>query len=420
MVRAASSPGTGSSSTPSNEGTSADQDPGLQTGDHVSFHTVGARGILFDSATQKLYLLNRLGGFIWCCLAERMSQSEVAAELVRRSSTDPETAKASVRSAIAKWQAMGLMSDARLEEESVPRAAGAMRAEPGELEGRPVHSRIRVCRVMDTDFAILFWDDALETAILPLLEAHLVEVSAAVTATLEVARGDGGSIALRHGPETMQVLNDPATVAPAVFASLMKLALVYSRTYPALHAGAVRSAAGAVLFPGASGAGKSTLMAGLLGAGYDVLADDTVVFDRETMRFRALTPYLCVKEGSWDALMPRFPDLMSRPDYHRADGAHVRYLLAPGLSPLRNGPDKGEDVHALVFPRYDARATTRLTRIAGFMALKELLPSIDPIGHKFTAEDIEQLIGWMAQRECYTFTYPSLDEALEALRGVLT
>jgi hypothetical protein len=416
MIRAASSPGTGTLSTPSRDGTPAEPDPGIQTGDHVSFHTVGARGILFDTATQKLYLLNRLGGFIWCCLAERMAPSEVAAELVRRSSTDPETAKASVRSAIAKWQAMGLMSDARLDAEPAQRAAEAMRSEPGKLEGRPAESRIRVCRVMDADFAILFWDAALETAVLPMVQAHLVDVSAGVTATLEVARGEGGSIALRHGAETMQVLNDPGTVAPAVFASLMKLALIYSRRYPALHAGAVRTEAGAILFPGASGAGKSTLMAGLLGAGYDVLADDTVVFDRESMRFRPLTPYLCVKEGSWETLLPRFPELMSRPDYHRVDRAHVRYLLAPGFS---RGHNEGEDVRALVFPRYDARATTRLTRIAGFMALKELLPSIDPIGHKFTADDIDQLIGWMAHRACYTFTYPSLDEALEALRGVL-
>jgi hypothetical protein len=399
--------------------TTSDADSAIHIGDHVSFHTVGARGILFDSATQKLYLLNRLGGFIWCCLADGLSQSAVARELVHRSSTDVDTAAASVRSAVVKWQTMGLMSDAEVEGETVNGFPDQKQSGPASLESRPADSRVRICRVMGTDFAIQFWDSQLETAALPLLQAHLVEVSVGITATLEVARGEGGSIALRHGTETMQVLTDPATVAPAVFASLMKLALVYSRSYPALHAGAVRTPLGAVLFPGASGAGKSTLMAGLLGAGYDVLADDTVVFDRGSMRFRPLTPYLCVKNGSWDTLMERFPDLLELPDFHRADGAHVRYIVAPGFSPMRGDREGSEDVRALVFPRYDARATTRLTRIAGFMALKELLPSIDPIGHRFTAGDIDQLIGWMAQRDCYTFTYPSLEAALDPLRGVL-
>jgi len=417
MVRTASPPETQSTRFP--DDTNPEPDARLRTGEHVSFHAVGARGILFDGATQKLYLLNRLGGFIWCCLAEGMPQNAIAAELVRRSSTDLETAAASVRSAVAKWQALDLLSDARPEIEAEQTRGGPLPPNRVDLEARPVESRLRICRVLNMDFAVVFWDAALEGAVLPLLQAHFVEMTHAVTATLEVARGDGGTIALRHGTETMQVLSDAAVVAPAVFASLMKLALMFSRSYPALHAAAVRTPSGAVLFPGVSGAGKSTLMAGLLGAGHDVLADDTVVFDRASMRFRPLTPNLCVKEGSWDALLPRFPGLTDRPDYHRADGAHVRYLLAPGFSPLHAGHGEGEDVRALVFPRYDARAVTRLTRIAGFLALKQLLPSIDPIGHRFTADDIDQLISWMAGRECYTLTYPSLDEAMGALRGVL-
>lgn len=389
-------------------------------GPQVSFHAVGARGILFDGVTQRLYLLNRLGGFIWCCLAEGMSVDGVAAELVRRSSTDLETAQASVRSAIEKWRTLGLVGEPpeSVDDAGDASAPGGRRdplSSPREL---PLDAPVRICRVLGNDFAVQFSDAALEADALPMLRAHLVDSSIGVAATLRVTRGDGGAIALSHGAETLQVLRDPRTLAPAVFASLMKLALVYSHGYPALHAAAIRAKRGAVLFPGVSGCGKSTLMTGLLAAGHEVLSDDTVVFERDTMRFRPLTPYICVKEGSWETLAPRFPAFLQRPTFRRADGAHVRYVEAPGYV-ARAERDPGCEVRAIVHSRYQPGSTVRLTRIAGFMALKELLPSIDPIGRRFTSDDIDRFIGWLANVECYTFVYPSLDAALDALSGVL-
>ncbi|HLF11292.1 MAG TPA: PqqD family peptide modification chaperone [Gammaproteobacteria bacterium] len=389
--------------------------------EHVSFHVVGARGILFDSANQSLYLLNRVGGFIWCCLAEDMSAAEIARELIRRSNSDPNSAAACIRAAIRNWQTLGFLN--AMHEKTVPRAARhpvRRRAAPPALEGRPANSRARVCRVLDCDFAVQFWNRALEEEALPLLRAHLVDSSPGVTATLEVACGEGGSISIGHGAETMQVLYTSQSLAPAVFASLMKLALVYSPTYPALHAAAVRTSRGVVLFPGASGCGKSTLMAGLLAEGRRVLSDDTAVFERETMRVRPLTPYLCIKSGSWDALARRLPELMLQPAFVRADDAHVRYLLPDGYSPLTRGDSTtGEEVRTVVFPHYHAGAATRLTRIAGFLALKELLPSLDPIGHDLEASDIDRLIGWMARVECYTLSYGSLGDAMATLSGIV-
>jgi hypothetical protein len=388
--------------------------------DYVSFHKVGARGVLFDSATQNLYLLNRLGGFIWCSLAEGLSPAAVAAELVRRSSSDSEEATAAVHAAIENWRTLGLTRGAQPATADAPIQPSRKQSGPPPLESRPVDSRIRICRVLGCDFAVQFWDGALEARALPLLEAHLVDISRGIAATLDVARGEGGTIAIRHDSDTMQVLPDERSLAPAVFASLMRLALVYSPTYPALHAATARAGDGVVLFAGASGCGKSTLMAGLLAAGHSVLGDDTVVLERDTMQVRPLTPYLCVKSGSWDALAARLPELAAAPEFVRADDARVRYLVADGFSPKGRADHAGaERVKAIVFPRYQAGAAPRLTRIAGFLALKELLPSLDPIGHDLTAADIDRLIGWMGETECYTLSYGLLDDAISALSGIL-
>jgi hypothetical protein len=60
-------------------------------------------------------------------------------------------------------------------------------------------------------------------------------------------------------------------------------ALLHQRGVLALHAGAIRTAGGAVLFAGHSGSGKSTLLSAFLQRGYEMLSDDVcgVVFDAD-------------------------------------------------------------------------------------------------------------------------------------------
>lgn len=56
-------------------------------------------------------------------------------------------------------------------------------------------------------------------------------------------------------------------------------ALLHQRGRLILHASAVRSEAGALLFLGRSGSGKSTLASGLMNAGYQVLSEDLCAVD---------------------------------------------------------------------------------------------------------------------------------------------
>lgn len=68
---------------------------------------------------------------------------------------------------------------------------------------------------------------------------------------------------------------DPAMVE-AILAGSAMAALLQQRGVVTLHASAVQTSAGAVLFAGHSGSGKSSLLAALVARGYTMLADDVV------------------------------------------------------------------------------------------------------------------------------------------------
>jgi hypothetical protein len=274
----------------------------------------------------------------------------------------------------------------------------------------------RTCCVLGQNFEVRFSDGNLELLGSVLLEAHSTPSGQSIKASLFVHRRPDGSISIETAREPLQFLADTRSLAPAIFASLMRLALMHSPSYPALHAASVRSANGTVLFPAASGSGKSTLMAGLLAAGHDVLGDDTVVFERDSLRVSPLTPYLCIKSGSWDVVASRVPGFMDLPTFVRADDASVRYLIAGNDAATQYRP---APVCAIVFPRYRPDAKTRLASLNGVIALQKLLPDLDPIGRRLECEDIDRLIEWLPRVPCFTLRYGSLDDAIGALADIL-
>ncbi len=370
----------------------------------VSFHAVGARGVLFDGAQQKLYLLNRTAGFIWCCLMEGMDRDQIVAELMRRSSADPQSATACVELALDNWRSLGLVDP----EHDIARAPTQIR--PASFA---VPAGALVCRVVDATIALRFSSPELARKAQPLLRAHAADGYLAVQTILDIDEGPDG-VVLRRGGEVMQTVRGEDSIAPAVFASLIRLALEYVGFYPALHAAAVQGEQGTVLFAGASGRGKSTLMAALLADGENVLCDDTVLLEPGLQRVRPVTPYLCVKSGAWPVLAERLPELAGLPIYTRPDGHRARYLC---VDPLR--ADEGHEVSAIVFPQYQKGVRPRMTRIGGFLALRALLPSLDPIGHSLGAEDVERLIEWLGAIPCYSLNYDALDDARTALAELL-
>src|SRR5262249_54006934 len=148
---------------------------------------------------------------------------------------------------------------------------------------------------------------------------------------------------------------------------------------------------GAVLLPGESGCGKSTLAASLWADGRDVLGDDTALLDAVTLRARPVTPCLCVKSGAWPYLADALPDLADMRAYRRPDGKRARYLT------LRRTDDT-LPVRAIVFPQYRRELSdAHWVRLDPLPALWRLLASLDPIGRRFSAADVDRLVRWVGE-----------------------
>jgi hypothetical protein len=125
-------------------------------------------------------------------------------------------------------------------------------------------------------------------------------------------------------------------------------ALLHQRGLLTLHASAIHTSYGAVLFIGTSGAGKSTLLTAMLTRGYSMLADDkTAISFNEDNQPEVLPAYPFTR--LWEDVLERnFPNLSGliqirglskylvpvKSFHSRSEKLHRIYLLLPN-----NGPE---------------------------------------------------------------------------------
>jgi hypothetical protein len=176
-----------------------------------------------------------------------------------------------------------------------------------------------------------------------------------------------------------------------------------------LHAGAVASTSGAVVFPGESGSGKSTLVAALCLAGFDYLSDELAVVDCGSLAVLPFLKPICLKDGGWRALAASF-DLPPTLRAIRADGEAVCYLPPP--QPC--SPDQRLPIGYILMPVRRRGAAASLTPASRATTLAELarhslnLPQHGRVGVEVLARIVEGA-------ECYTLSY---DDPLGAVAAV--
>jgi hypothetical protein len=374
---------------------------------NVSFHSLGTDGVLFNAAQQNFYLLDQTCGFIWCKLSDGAAPDDVAHELAGRADIEIDTAHLYVEGAVATWLAEGVLSDGVAP--STPRTQRS----PANPPPAAAHGAVsRPLRVLDSTIEIHFAEARLARSGMALIEAHGCDDRGDAAERIDVTRS-GGLITLTHAGRTILTLGRGDSLAPAVLAVALRVALERCRSYPALHAATVATPTGAVLLPGPSGCGKSTLAAALWAEGYEVLGDDTALLDVASLRARPVTPSLCVKSGAWAHLAAALPELATARSYRRPDGKRARYLT------LR-ATNESLPVRAIVFPRWgrDARGA-RCVRLDPLPALRRLLACLDPIGRRFCAADVDRLIRWVAATPCYALNYGDTAPALRQVEDVL-
>lgn len=180
-----------------------------------------------------------------------------------------------------------------------------------------------------------------------------------------------------------------------------------------LHAAAAEHDGAAVLLPAPMDSGKTTLVAGLVLRGLGYLTDETVAIDPVT---RTVDPYpkaLSIELGSWETLAALRPQLDARFARFSDEIWHV----VPDA--IRRGAAAGSSVpRVVVTPRFESGARTAIepmSRAEAVMMLAE--NAFNFSAHK--AAGLDTLAAVVRRCECYRLTVGALDDACDAVLGVV-
>lgn len=387
----------------------------------IEVRFLDGEGLLFDSASRKLYAANRAATFVWCCLEDGMAPGEIARAIHHTFRLSVTTARNYVETAAREWCRHGLHTDAvgspapppRVTEVQVQSRYRATSDFACDESFAPVAERD--CRLLDTNFRIRFASEEARIYLDPYL-SPLAGVPSGTSPTIVDVIERNGRHALVHDGRVIERWAAPEELVPIAKLALIGMALKPSGDFGALHAAAAcRGETGpCVLLPGPSGAGKSTLTAGLLSEGFQSLGDDTVVLAGESLGVRAVPFGICLKDGAWKLLASRFPDLSCQPIHDRPDGKRVRYLVSP--PPARPGNPRA--VAWIVFPQR-TNHRSELVPISRPDALCRLTAQFCPLGSGLDLPKVEQLIEWISRLPCFELRYATLDHGIDLIKSLI-
>lgn len=187
--------------------------------------------------------------------------------------------------------------------------------------------------------------------------------------------------------------------------------------YLIIHAAVVEKNGRAAILPAPPGSGKSTLTAGLVLSGWRLLSDELSLIDRKTGLLHPLPRPISLKNSSIDVIRAFAPDAyINRASHDTAKGT-VAHMRPPRESVRR----QHEPVRPgwVVFPKWEAGATTRLTprsQAQTFMYLAQNAFNYSHLG----ADGFRVGTALIDQSVCYDFRYSKLDEAIVAFDQLAT
>lgn len=223
---------------------------------------------------------------------------------------------------------------------------------------------------------------------------------------------DGTWRALVDGT-TLAQSADPGHVVATLLWDVNRTVVESSRHLVRLHAAAACEGDAAVVLPAAMESGKTTLVTALVRTGLRYLTDEVVAIDPHDLRVQAYPKALSLDPGSW----PLFPDLepVLPPEQQIFT---VAQWQVPAATIHADATASSAAIAAVVFPRYEAGATSELTRLSRADALAELAACTFEL-RRDHARDLEVLGRIAVSVPCYRLRSGDLHDSSRLVLDVL-
>ena len=188
---------------------------------------------------------------------------------------------------------------------------------------------------------------------------------------------------------------------------LNSMVIKYAHQYVMLHAAVVARDGYAAILPGWPGSGKSTLCAALLHRGWRLLSDEFGLLRPGDSRLNPWPRPVSLKEASIDVVRSFMPAGSIGPVVAETSKGQVAQLRPPTDS-VRRAMEPALPAW-LVFPKYQDKASTAVTRLTpsrAYMRLADNSPNVEHLG----MPAFETLASVIEMSEAYDLVYSDLDE----------
>lgn len=181
--------------------------------------------------------------------------------------------------------------------------------------------------------------------------------------------------------------------------------------YLLLHAAVVARGGDALVLPAPSGSGKSTLAAGLMAAGWRLLADEFAVIDMETSAIHPCLKAISLKNDAIAVMRERLPGELL-PDVYLTQRGHVG-LLRPSAASVQ-AVGQSARVKWVVSPRFAPGRELSLSRVPRSQAF------VTMASNTFNYDVLERqgfhaLADVVSGADGYQLTHGNLDAAVAAV-----
>lgn len=297
------------------------------------------------------------------------------------------------------------LSDTRPKGAQRTRYLDAARRDQAEQDTPTGASRRFCVAALDSCVTVVSHDDALTSALEPLLAAH--PTCAGAGERIDTWRGAAGIVVTLNG-RRMSLESSTTLAAETVVSLLTAIAVDDSTSQPLLHAAAVELSGNAVILAGPSGAGKSSTTVELVRAGAGYMSDEVVRVDLD----RRLVAGLPRAIGFEGPARRHHQDLRPRSQ----DGFAVDRRWS--LGPLDLGRVTLEaPIEALVFMEQSRAEPTWTRHLQWPDALTRLMPVLYH-RESLTQGQLDDLVALLDAVPCYHVRHQGSRDAADQVRAL--